>query len=501
MSADDYDFPKIAYYKKVWWPRFYGSGSLWRTGISAKAENLKIHEGGYLHLLVEIRYQKDGVDKRITYTEPDLKAVIDIPEGSYGWSDFEARFPRITASIANVCVYVEGIHYSGKVFFESPYFCSENNVSLIHDFIPFIQDKPEFNWLGVNLSKVELPCFNIKLNGVVIHDGEIFERCHRYSEWEFEIPEGVAKHGKNTLEITHTSDYRDTAPYNIHELGLVSVRRDMLISCPEVVTAGKTFHMLVKTDSDGVEFALSDAPEYLRAENLVCDKAGLGVLDLICHKAVNNIDFTLKHQNGEIKCHVARCVERGEDQVTTGTGDMVYINQNKRDFENYLSWYFSNNIGNLLTIRPTYRWCGSRSADGKLWRETADLLNRLEVKSVHMRDGRELPGCNSNPTYEEMDSPNFLGRQNHELDGANVYWGLRDVTNDHNEHMFYDLFIREFLRDGERMNVRFTPDTYIAKNGRITLYSLNQLHPLPVRQELHKKANMKKRFVHVVVTS
>ena len=470
MSADNYDFPKIAYFKKVWWPRFYGGGSLWRTGISAKAENLKIHEGGYLHLLVEIRYKKDGVDKHIAHTAPDLKTVIDIPEGSYDWSDFKAEFPRVTAPIANVCVYVEGIHYSGKVFFENPYFASEDNVSMIHDFIPFIQDKSEFNWLGVNLSKVELPCFNIKLNGIVIHDGEIFERCHRYSEWEFEIPDGVAIKGQNTLEITHTSDYRDTAPYNIHELGLISVRRDMLISCPEVITSGKTFHVLVKTNCDNVEFTLADAPEYLRAENLVCDKAGLCVLDLICDKITNNIDFTLKHNEGEIKCHIDRCVERGEDKVTTGTGDMVYINQNKRDFDNYLSWYFSNNIGNLLTIRPTYRWSGSRSAKGKLWREAADLLNKLEVKSVHMIDGRELPGCSSNPTYEEMDSPNFLGRQNHELDGANVYWGVRDFTYEHNEHMFYDLFIREFLRDRERTNVRYTPETYVAKNGRITLY-------------------------------
>ena len=470
MSADNYDFPKIAYKKTVWWPRFYGSGSIWRTGISVKAENLKIHEGGYLHLLVEIRYQKEGVDKRITYTEPDLKTVIEIPEGSYGWSDFEAEFPRVTAPIANVCVYVEGKNYSGKVFFEKPYFCSENNISLIHDFCPFIQDKPEFNWLGVNLSKIELPCFIVKLNGEIIHDGEIFERCHRYSEWEFTIPKGVAKKGKNTLEVTHTSSYRDPAPYNIHELGLVSVRRDMLISCPEVITVGKTFHVLVKTDRDGVEFSLADAPEYLRAENLVCVKAGLGVIDLVCDKTANNIDFTLRYEGGEIACHIDRCVEREEDRVTTGTGDMVYINQNKRDFENYLSWYFSNNIGNLLTIRPTYRWCGSRSADGKLWRETADLLDKLEVKSVHMRDGRELQGCNANPTFEEMDSPNFLGRQNHELDGANVYWGLRDITDNPNEQMFYDLFIREFLRDGERMNVRFTPDTYIAKNGKITLY-------------------------------
>ena len=471
MSADDFDYPKIAYHKILWWPRFYGDGNIWRAGISAKAEALKIHEGGYLHLLVEIRYQKPGEDKRLVYSEPDMTAVINIPEGSYGWSDLETAFPPVMAQVASVCVYLEGMHYSGKVYCEKPYFCSENGISVLPDFLPFLQDKPEFNWLGVNLSKIEWPSFTVKLNGEIIYDGEIFERCHRYSEWEFSIPSGVAKNGTNTLEIIHTSDYRDPAPYNIHELGIVSVRRDMLISCPEVVTAGKTFHVLVKTDRDGVEFTLADAPEYMRAEKLFCEKAGLNVLDLICDKTANSLDFTLIHRDDKLKCHIDRCVERGEDQITTGTGDMVYINQNKRDFENYLSWYFSNHIGNLLTIRPTYRWCGSRSADGKLWRETADLLDKLEIKSVHMRDGRELSGCNANPTFAEMDSPNFLGRQNHELDGAYVYWGRvgKDASDNLNEQMFNDLFVRFFMNDHERMNVRYSPATYYERGGKLEI--------------------------------
>lgn len=468
MSADNFDFPKIAYHKILWWPRYFGGGSLWRTGISAKAEDLKIHEGGYLHLLVEIRYVKAGVDKRLVYTEPDLTAVIDIPEGSYGWNDFETVFPKVTSPIASVSVYLEGMHYSGRVFLEKPYFCSENGVSLLHDFIPFLQDKPEFNWLGVNLSRVEWPSFTVKLNGETIYDGEIFEKCHRYSEWEFSIPRELARAGKNTLEITHTSDYRDVVPYNLHELGIVSVRRDMFISCPEVVSVGKAFPVLVKTDRDGVEFTLTDAPELLRADSeLVCEKTGLNVLYFACDGACNGVDFTLKHDSGEIKCHIDRCVERQEDDVSTGTGDMVYINQNKRDFENYLAWYFSNNIGNLLTIRPTYRWCGSRSANGKIWRETADLFDKLGVKSVHMRDGRELQGCNANPTFAEMESEGFLGRQTHELDGAFVYWGRvgKDATDNLNEQMFNDLFVRFFMKDHERMYVRYSPATYYEREG------------------------------------
>lgn len=471
MSADNFDYPKIAYRKIVWWPRFFGGGSKWDFGLRVKAENLKIHNGGYLHFLVEIRYQK-GIDKRIAYTEPDVIARIDLAEGSYDWTEFNKGIDFESGKAANACFYLEGKNYSGQVFCEAPFLCTvDNGANILTDFTTFTEEKPEFNWLGVNLSKKETPSLKIELNGKVIHSGEIFERCHRYSEWEVSIPENVAKEGKNTLVFTHTSDYRDAPPYMLHEIGIVSVRRDTLIACPEVVQKGTPFSILVKTERNGVKYTLENAPTYLKAASpLICEKAGLNVLHLVCEEAGNGIDFALVSNGIRIECRIDRCVLRGDDGVITGTGDAVYINQNERDFENYICWYASNSIGNLMTFRPTYRWCGTRTANSALWRKTADLLDEMGMKYVHMRDGRELQGCNANPTYEEMASPGFLGRQNHELDGANVYWGIRDVSNNHNEQMFYDLFIREFLRDGERMNVRFTPETYIAKNGRITLY-------------------------------
>ncbi len=483
MSADNFDYPKIAYKKIVWWPRYYGGGSKWRFGLSVKTEDLKIHEGGYLHFLLELRYVKPGVDKRVTYTEPDLIKVIDIPEGSYPYTVLEECFTSAGVEKANVCVYLEGKNYSGKVFCEAPYLIAEADNGILSDFNTFTEEKPEFNWLGVNLSKKETPSFIVELNGEVIHDGEIFERCHRYSEWEFSIPEGVAKKGKNTLKITHTSDYRDAPPYNIHELGLVRVRRDMLIWCPETVVVGEQFPVLLKTNG-AVKFEL-DAPECISATApLSCENEGFNILYFVCSDAKNNVSFKLKHSGGEIECNIARSVIRHDDKVVTGTGDMVYINQNDRDFENYLAWYLSNEVGRLLTIRPTYRWCGSRSANGVLWHETADLLDRLGIKYAHMRDGRELQGINANPIYEELASPHFLGRQNHELDGAFNYWGVRDITAKPNEQLFYDLVVREYMRDGDRMNPRFNPDTYIFKNGKVTLF-----RDLSVKRDMEAIAN------------
>ena len=470
MSADNYDYPKIAYKKIVWWPRYYGGGSYWRCGLSVKAENLKIHEGGYLHFLVELRYIKPGVDKRIAYTPADITTVIDIPVGSYPYQVLEEHFKIAAIEKASVCIYLEGKNYSGKVFCEAPFLVSEASINLASDFNISNDSKPEFNWFGVNLSKKETPSFIVELNGEEIYNGEIFERCHRYSEWEFSIPEGVAKKGKNLLKITHTSPYRDAPPYNLHELGLVSVRRDMLIWCPETVTVGEQFPVLLKTNGD-VSFTLIGAPECISAAApLICEKKGFGVLYFTCNEPKNGISFKLKHDGGEIECNIARSVIRGKDDVITGTGDLVYVNQNYRDFENYLAWYFSNEVGRLLTIRPTYRWSGSKSANSQLWRDTADLLDKLGIKYSHMLDGREMQGVNANPIYAELASDKFLGRQTHELDGAFNYWGQRDITQNPNEQWFLDLVVRTFLQDGERMNPRYNPDTYLYRNGKVYVY-------------------------------
>lgn len=470
MSADNFDYPKIAYKKVVWWPRYYGGGSDWRCGLSVKAENLKIHDGGYLHFLVELRYVKSGVDKRTAYTPADITTIIDIPEGSYPYQVLEEHFKTAGIEKASVCVYLEGKNYSGRVFCEAPFLVSEASANLFSDFNISNDSKPEFNWFGVNLSKKETPSFIVELNGKVIHNGEIFERCHRYSEWEFSIPQGVAKNGKNTLKITHTSDYRDAPPYNLHELGLVSVRRDMLIWCPETVTVGDQFPVLLKTDK-AVSFTLENAPNCISATSpLECEKDGFCVLNFVCSEPKNNVSFTLSHEGGKIVCNISRAVLRENDDVITGTGDLVYVNQNYRDFENYLSWYLSNDLGKLLTMRPTYRWSGSRSANSKLWRDTADLLDKLGIKYSHMRDGREMQGINANPTYDELVSKNFLGRQTHELDGAFNYWGQRDITTNNNEQWFLDLIVRTYKDDHERMNPRYNTDTYFYRSGKVLVY-------------------------------
>jgi hypothetical protein len=92
---------------------------------------------------------------------------------------------------------------------------------------------------------------------------------------------------------------------------------------------GEEFSVLLKTEKDGICFNL-DAPDFISAVGeLKCEKAGLNVLKLVCNKAQNCVEFALDSTLGRVECNISRSVERGDDGVITGTGDMVYINQNK----------------------------------------------------------------------------------------------------------------------------------------------------------------------------
>ncbi len=454
FSGASVPYPKIAFKKLVTpfmlsYRKLEGFGDGWRFGISACAKGLKIN--GFLKVTLEVRYIKDGVSKYSTVGEPDCIFTIDIDEGTYGYKEFYKDITFDAKNTANICYYVEGENYSGEVFFESPILCDSRDRNIMPQFAPHSADRPYFNWMGQNLSKIEWVGLKIDLNGECIFDGQIFERCHRFSEAEITLPRGIIKHGSNTLTFTCTSRYRDAAGYNLKEIGFITNAKSCVVSVPENITAGKPFYVCVEGNRGDV---LSFSSQYIKPiGNLTLKTDGLNALPFVCDTPKSNISFTL----GNIECKILRCVERQNDGVITGTGDMVYVDANETDHKNYLKWYLSNNIGNMLTIRPTYRWCGTRISNEALWKKTAEFLNDMGIYYAHMLDGRELPGCNANPTESALKSPHFLGRQTHEFDGMYVYWRNRDVTGNINEQMFYDLFLRMFKKHADTMNLRYIP--------------------------------------------
>ncbi len=457
-------YTKIAY-KKIVAPLIlsyaylFGYDNKWKLGIRAKAENLVVR--GFLKVTLEVRLKKDGIDAHDTRQDPDRVFEIQIPEGTYGWTNFEKAIEFDTDSVASIGYFVEGENYSGKLYFESPLLMSADSHNIIPPFVPHTADRHHFNWMGQNLSKIEWTNLKIKLNGNEIFNGEIFERCHRMSEKEIRIPKNVIKNGDNTLTFENTTDYREAPFYSLAEVGFIINRDSKIVAVPENVTANKPFAVFVE-GKNGEEFSLV-SDKVTSVSDLVLKRDGLGALLLVCKSPDTNIEFVL----GGEKCKIARCVEKGEDGIITGTGDAVYINIERQDVEDYLKWYLSSNIADFVTLRPTYRWCGTRVLNESLWKEVADILSEGRIPYVHMIDGRELPGGDCNPKFETLDSEYFLGRQNHEFDGAFAYWGVRDFSNNPDIEMFYDLFLKMNKKSPETTPNQYVPENlHYGKNSR-----------------------------------
>lgn len=467
LSGGRCEYPKIAF-KKIVTPFHTPMFTLndctdnWWFGVSAKAQNLKVY--GYLQVCVEVRLKKDGVSDYSTAGKPDLEFTIAIPEGSYDWQKLEEKLVLDCDNIANICYFVEGEDYEGEVYFESPQFYSDNKFNLLGQFLPHTEDSHNVNWMGQNLSKIEWIGFKVEINDETVFDGEIFERCHRFSETELTLPEGVIHSGDNTITFTCTSDYRDAAGYIIREWGFITEQTGFVAAVPENITAGEEFAICVEGKKGESVEVVSDLVSLLGEATLQND--GLNALRFVCNTPCNDLVFTI---NGE-EVKIPRCVVRENDGVVTGTGDMIYIPVNETSISNYLKWYLSSHVGNLLTIRPTYRWNGTRVPEAGLYEKIAKFLDSMGIYYSHMLDGRELPGCDANPTVEELDTEHCLGRQTHEFDGQYFYWGVRNFTNNLSKQMFYDLFLRMNRKHNERMYNRYIPENILYTNDAQFLF-------------------------------
>ena len=472
FTADDFDYPKVAYHKSLWPPSLSYLGLVdytdrWRFSIDAKASGLRLSKGGYLHFLIEIRYCKEGVDRESTFEKPDAVFTIDIPEGDYDWCHLEKEIDFDAHNVANVCCILEGEHYSGSVYFEAPTLLSENGFNVMPDFAPFAGARTQFNWIGMNLSRKEWPAFEITLNDRLLYKGELFERCHLYSENEIVVPKGTIVPGDNTLTIKLISDYREALAYDLQEIGFVSHDDSLVVSVPEVVRSGSPFPVLLRTKRDGETITYDWDGE---KGSKTFEKAGLNVLAPMAPGPGHDLPLTISDGDLHEHCLISRCVLHENDGVHTGSSDIIYINQNRTSFEDYLSWYFANNIGDLLTIRQTYRWAGTRSLNDRLWYATSKLLNDAGYVYSHMEDGRELPGFFQNPTRKSLEGKGFLGRQLHERDGAASYWGLHDITGDPNQQMYIDLAGRMRRRDPETAGLDGKKADQFFRDGHHVVY-------------------------------
>ena len=458
-------------YKKILWKPVLSYLKMvpvptdWTAGFFASAKDLKIdrEKGGYLHMSIEIRHLRKGVSRHSNRFPPDKTVVIDFTEGSYDMTEFSSALTIDPEQTASVSVWIEGREYSGEVYLETPYLTSSTGYNLLPDFSLPVHEKEKFAWLGQNFSRKEWPEFRVRLNGETIFEGEVFERCHIGSEWEISLPTHLLKN-KNTISYELISSYHDPMPYTILEAGIIeSLGGDIaLISATETAKVGGRGYILLRTERAGMTVTLDAPKEYVNApESIYFEESGLHGIKLDCLKAGEHIGFTVKSGETELEGEICRIAEGENDGVITGTGDMVYIFQGVRETEEYLSWYLSNQVGNMITVRPTYRWSGTRALNPEVWKLFTRLMNECSIKYVIMTDGREPVGLNSNPDNEMLAGENYLGRQSHELDGALFYWSTRNVSKNMTSEQYADMFTRIYDEDGEHCWDKYSAESYV----------------------------------------
>ena len=433
----------------------------WNFGIFAKANNLKIHDGGFLRFRLERWALKPGVDPHHTGLAPDDTYFVDINEGSFDYTEFakEVTLPLRTSGC--VLITLEGLNYSGEVYFERPHLTSSIGDNVLVGFdvaVPCKHEKiRELNWLGMNLAKKEWPRFKIELNGKTFFEGEKFIRIHRYSPIEIDIPSDLLAKDNN-LKITYTSNYRDTVPVAIREVKILEKPKAPfhIHFCPSVAVMGKDIALLIETEQNNMSFTLKSEQLTLTGKTNFED-TGLHVITLTGKEYFNNMQFALCSNGYEVNAAIPQAVVRYDDNVTIGSGDMIYIdNSDLKAVCDYFEWALNNKTHNAITVRPAYRWGGQRTVNPKVWQVFTNLCNELGIDYAHMTDGRDLPGIACNPSPEMLKGERFLGVQHHERDGQVFYWSYKWFNNHPISDTFFDLCHRLY---------RETPETTFHDNG------------------------------------
>ena len=476
FSADEpFSYIKKAYKKLMWPPVLIGwlelpPFSSVEYGIYAKADGLSIQEGGYVRIRMDVRYKKDGVSPYDMLPPPDERHILTVPQGTYAYTKLFDACSLPVEKVASIGFFVEGTDYTGKLYFESPFLmCGAYN--MLPDFAPPATGKESLSWTGQHLSRKEWPVFRVTLNGTVIHEGEIFERCHRHSDWAITVPDGLLSE-QNTLEYALLSDYHDALPYHIFECGLVATEGGVLslVATSPAGAEGDRAYALLRTGKDGVTVHASyPNGKLIGEESYYFEKAGLHGISFLCPKACHHATFVLTAEGRTVMGEIPSVFEREEDRVITGTGDAVYIAQSIEDMEEYLAWYIGEHIGSFITFRPVYRWCGSREMNPAVWEMVTRVLNEMGMKYVLLTDGRELPGQAVNPLSEELEGEGFLGRQQHERDGQVGYWGTGNGMVTDADRQLHDMITE--LRTEHPMRVRASAKDAVYVGERMYLYA------------------------------
>lgn len=371
-------------------------------------------------LSAEIYY---GAQKtRYYYENADKTVVIDLAN-SIDFQDYSIDF-SIDKKVDFIVLKLSAIGFTGEAEVFAPVLKNkQNGKNLCPPYDNAPDELQNFNWIGEGFSLVERPKFSLFVNGEKVFEGRKTDSLHKLCGVEFEIPDRVLKISNNKIELKY--DQNNVKNYTVKSFRLRTRPKGFeLLGVKSVVQKDCEFGIFCKLDASKVVFAGSNYAEYLTTVK-VNDE--YGVIKMKATQIGVNIPLTFICNGIKKSITVGQIIDKKDEFIVSGTGDFIYVNQNMSEFSEYLSWFLTNGVGELLTFRCVYHWGRTSERSDEFWRVAVRLLNELGIYYSVMIDGRSLNGVNANPTKEMMQGKYFLGNQTHERDGAYIYWG-QDIS-------------------------------------------------------------------------
>ncbi|MDD6033673.1 MAG: hypothetical protein PUC47_09375, partial [Oscillospiraceae bacterium] len=441
LSSKGEDFPRRAFYKLSWPPYEGGRSSApdsWVLSARIKSEGLAVLPGGFVGLRLEEFRRREGRNPRDIGGEPDSVTLLPFPSGTRDWTEVQVPFAPHDDTVTLV-LSIAMEHAEGTVWAEGPWLTGSSGFSVVVPFGMPAPYHPNYCWHGENLSKVERPRLRLTLNGHTM-EADLYQRCHVGCENEIVLPDGWLREGVNVLALENITDAMVPMPYELRQTALVYGRKELrIVYAPEHPQADSPFGVLLWLEKP-CTVRVHTGEGVTGPDTVTFTEAGLQTLTLQAGAEGRGICLTVE-ANGETDTAVIRrIVDKVPDGVLTGSGDAVYIAQEPADMKEFFAWYMQNHLGNFITLRPVYRWSGSRSLRPETWQWLRKMCEALQEHYCLLIDGRELPGLNCNPPEALLKGDYYIGNQGHERDGALYYWQQRPQPYD--EVFFQELFYR-----------------------------------------------------------
>lgn len=352
---------------------------------------------------------------RYYYERPDKTILLSL-KNSTEYKVYRAKV-KLSRPADFVMIKISATDFDGEAKLFAPEFRNVENVSLCPDFDVLPDDLADFKWIGEGFSLVERPKYSIKINDREIFRGRIMDRLQRFAGFKLPVPENVIKNGENKIEIFY--DENNIKSYSIKKVRLLNAPKGFcVLGVKNVIRAGEEFGVFVYSEGEPT----SVGNEYVDFLGFSRADEKYGVMKFKAKKPAVNVSVDAESNGAKESVNIKSIIDKKGDDVITGTGDFIYVNQNVDEFAEYLSWYLKNGIGEYLTFRCVYHWGGADELNERFWKTAVKLLRDLKIYYALMYDGRELNGINASPSNKLIKSEYYLGSQTHERDGAYIYW-------------------------------------------------------------------------------